>query len=177
MPYVPSEKTDGKSQDRNILDPLAKALADGIAQVAQAYHYDGAFLGEMNYALTRLIQHLPRALQQYQGFKDETRYWLQAGMFGVLMDVMLEYKVRVNQAYEIAQIEKSGDCYDTPYYSRVVEFLDETGKCVGKGYVNVPRSAATLEIDKMPFAIPVRTLVHTTDSEQQKTAWVKRELK
>src|SRR5690242_4834149 len=107
MPYVPSEKTDGKSQDRNILDPLAKALADGIAKVAANYEYDGAFLGELNYSLTRLIQHLPRSLQESKGFKDETRYWLQAGLFGVLVDVMLEYKIRVNQAYEIAQIEKS----------------------------------------------------------------------
>lgn len=166
MPYVPSEKTDGKSQDRNILDPLAKALADGIAEVSANYKYDGAFLGEMNYALTRLIQHLPRSLQKFQGFKDETRYWMQAGMFGVLMDVMLEYKVRVNQAYEIAQIEKSGDCYDTPYYSRVIQFMDETGKVVGTGYVNMPRSAATLHVDKLPFAIPVRTLVHTTNEEK-----------
>lgn len=147
MPYVPSEKTDGKAQDRNILDPLAKSLADGIAQVASGYKYDGAFLGEMNYALTRLIQHLPRSLQQFQGFKDETRYWLQAGMFGVLMDVMLEYKVRVNQSYEIAQIEKSGDCYDTPYYSRAVSVVDETGKKIGHVYVNMKRSDDTLTKD------------------------------
>ncbi len=162
MPYVPSQKTDGVSQDRVILDPLAKALADGIADVSAKYKYDGAFLGELNYSLTRLLQHLPRSLQTICGFKDETRYWLQAGLFGVLMDVILEYKVRVNQAYEIAQIEKSGDCYDTPYYSRVVEFLDETGKCVGKGYINMPRSESTLEVDKLPFAVPVRTLVHTS---------------
>jgi len=159
MPYVPSEKTDGKTQDRNILDPLAKALADGIADVAAPYKYDGAFLGEMNYALTRLIQHLPRSLQRACGFKDETRYWLQAGMFGVLMDVMLEYKVRVNQAYEIAQIKKSGDCYDTPYYSRVVNYVDEHGNVVGSGYLNMPRSLATLGQDELPFVIPVKTHV------------------
>lgn len=147
MPYVPSEKTDGKAQDRNILDPLAKALADGIAQVAAGYKYDGAFLGELNYSLTRLLQHLPRSLQQFQGFKDETRYWLQAGLFGVLMDVVLEYKVRVNQAYEIAQIEKSGDCYDTPYYSRAVEVVDEAGKRIGHIYVNMKRGEETLNKD------------------------------
>ena len=62
MPYVPSKKTDGVSTDREVLDPLVKQLADKIAEVAQKYHYDGAFLGELNYALTRLIQHLPRAL-------------------------------------------------------------------------------------------------------------------
>lgn len=156
MPYVPSEKTDGKAQDRNILDPLAKALADGIASVAATYKYDGAFLGELNYSLTRLLQHLPRSLQEKQGFKDETRYWLQAGLFGVLMDVMLEYKVRVNQAYEIAQIEKSGDCYDTPYYSRAVEVVDESGKRIGHIYVNMKRSDETLTKDILEGKLTIK---------------------
>ena len=156
MPYVPSEKTDGKAQDRKILDPLAKALADAIAQVAATYTYDGAFLGEMNYALTRLIQHLPRSLQEFKGFKDETRYWLQAGMFGVLTDVMLEYKVRVNQGYEIAQIEKSGDCYDTPYYSRAVKVVNESGDVVGHVYVNMKRSDETLTKDILDGELVIR---------------------
>lgn len=162
MPYVPSEKTDGKAQDRNILDPLAKSLADGIAQVAAGYKYDGAFLGEMNYALTRLIQHLPRSLQQFQGFKDETRYWLQAGMFGVLMDVMLEYKVRVNQSYEIEQINKSGDCYDTPYYSKAVKVIDDSGKTIGYVYVNVKRGEETLHKDilEQSFVLRAPDLLH-----------------
>lgn len=155
MPYVPSEKTDGKAQDRNILDPLAKNLADGIAEVAAGYKYDGAFLGELNFALTRLIQHLPRSLQEKQGFKDETRYWLQAGIFGVLTDVMLEYKMRVNQGYEIAQIVKSGDCYDTPYYSRAVEVIDEEGKHIGHVYVNMKRSEETLKCDVLPQQLVV----------------------
>ena len=147
MPYVPSKKTDGVSTDREVLDPLVKQLADKIAEVAQKYHYDGAFLGELNYALTRLIQHLPRALIATGQSKDETRYWLQAGLFGVLLDVALEYKVRVNQAYEIAQIQKSGDCYDTPYYSKAVEVVDENGKTVGHIYVNMKRSDGTLSED------------------------------
>ena len=150
MPYVPSEKTDGVSQDRKILDPLAKKLADGIAEVAQKYNYDGAFLGELNYSLTRLLCHLPRSLQVFQKFKDETRYWLQAGIFGVLNDVILEYKKRVNESYEIAQILKSGDCYDTPYYSRVVEVCDEDGKVIGHTYINLKRSEETLNIDILP---------------------------
>ncbi len=147
MPYVPSKKTDGKSTDREILDPLAKALADGIAQVAEKYHYDGAFLGEMNYALTRLIQHLPRSLMATNQTKDETRYWLQAGLFGVLLDVALEYKVRVNQSYEIEQIKKSGDCYDTPFYNKPVEVVDETGKSVGYVYLNMKRTSETINKD------------------------------
>lgn len=158
MPYVPSEKTDGKSQDRNVLDPLAKQLADGIAQVAAGYKYDGAFLGELNYSLTRLLQHLPRSLQQFQGFKDETRYWLQAGLFGVLLDVVMEYKVRVNQAYEIAQINKSGDCYDTPYYSRVIRIVDEGGNTVAEFYGNMKRDASSLNKDVMEFVVPAKSL-------------------
>jgi hypothetical protein len=149
MPYVPSEKTDGIAQDRNILDPLAKQLADGIAKVAAKYKYDGAFLGEMNYALTRLIQHLPRSLQEFQSFKDEIRYWMYAGIVGVLVDVKDEYKRRVNVAYEAAQIEKSGDCYDTPYYTRLVDVVDKTGAKVGTMEIQLKRTIETLSIDKL----------------------------
>lgn len=151
MPYVPSEKTDGKAQDRNILDPLAKNLADGIAKVAASYKYDGAFLGELNYSLTRLIQHLPRSLQEFQGFKDEIRYWLYAGIVGVLVDVKDEYKRRVNVAYEAAQIEKSGDCYDTPYYTRLVDIVDNAGTKIGTIEVQLKRTDSTLNIDKLPL--------------------------
>ena len=147
MPYVPSEKTDGIAQDRNILDPLAKALAEGIAEVAKKYKYKGAFLGEMNYAFTRMIQHLPRALVETGEAESEIRYWMQAGMYGVLMDVILEHKVRVNQSYEIAQINKSGDCYDTPYYSKPVEVLDANGIHAGYVYINMQRSAQTIDQD------------------------------
>lgn len=157
MPYVPSEKTDGKSDDRTLIDPIAEQLADTIAKVASGYKYDGAFLGELNYALTRLIQHLPRSLQKFQGFKDETRYWLQAGLFGVLLDVVLEYKRRVNVSYEAAQIVKSGDCYDTPYYTRLVELVDETGKLIGHQEIMVKRSEDTLNIDVMPCKLVVKT--------------------
>lgn len=155
MPYVPSEKTDGVSTDRTVIDPLAKALADGIAQVAAKYKYDGAFLGELNFALTRLIQHLPRSLMQYQGFKDEIRYWMYAGIVGVLVDVKDEYKRRVNPAYEDAQIEKSGDCYDTPYYDRLIDVVDTAGKKYGTMSVRMKRSPETLAIDKLPVKIIV----------------------
>jgi len=153
MPYVPSEKTDGESQDRNILDPLAQQLADGIAKVASGYKYDGAFLGELNYALTRLIQHLPRSLQQHQGFKDEIRYWMYAGIVGVLVDVKDEYKRRVNVGYEAAQIEKSGDCYDTPYYTRLVDVVDPAGTKIGTMEVQLKRTQETLNIDKLPLKL------------------------
>lgn len=147
MPYVPSEKTDGKAQDRNILDPLAKKLAEGIAEVSAKYKYKGAFAGEMNYAITRLLNHLPRALMATEEASSELRYWMQAIFFGVLQDVALEYKVRVNPAYEIAQIIKSGDCYDTPYYNKPVEVVDENGNLIGHIYVNMERSTKTVNQD------------------------------
>lgn len=155
MPYVPSEKTDGVSQDRNVLEPLIKNLADGIAKVASSYKYDGAFLGELNYSLTRLIQHLPRSLQQFQGFKDEIRYWMYAGIVGVLVDVKDEYKRRVNAPYEAAQIEKSGDCYDTPYYTRLIDVVTQSGAKVGTMEVQLKRDSKTLNIDKLPLKIVV----------------------
>jgi len=148
MPYVPSRKT-GDFEDREILDPIAKELADAIAKVSKKYGYDGAFLGELNYALTRLIQHLPRSLVETGQTNNEIKYWLQAGLFGVLLDVIMEYKVRVNQSYEIEQILKSGDCYDTPFYSKPVEVVDEEGNIVGYAYVNMKRSDETINCDKI----------------------------
>jgi hypothetical protein len=85
--------------------------------------------------------------------RDETRYWLQAGLFGVLLDVALEYKVRVNEAYEHEQIKKSGDCYDTPYYSKVMEVVSVDGTLIGTIKVNMKRSDDTLNLDVLPSKI------------------------
>lgn len=150
MPYVPSEKTPGLEDDREILDGPVKILAKAIAEVSRRHNYDGAFAGEMNYALTRLLQELPRQLMATGQFKEEMRYWTQPLMYGVLMDVALEHKLRVNQSYEAAQIVKSGDCYDTPYYTRLVEVVDENGKHVGYQHVMLKRSEETLDVDVLP---------------------------
>lgn len=147
MPYVPSEKTEPPAEDRKILDPIAKEAAEAIAAVAKKYDYTGAFLGELNFFITRILNHLPRALVKTGESQSELKYVLQAGMFGVLIDVLLEYKIRVNPAYEIAQIIKSGDCYDTPYYNKPVEVVDESGKIVGHVYVNMKRSDKTVGQD------------------------------
>lgn len=152
MPYVPSKKTLGHLEkygedDREVLDPLAKLLAEGIAKVAKKYKYKGAFLGELNYSITRLLNHLPRELVKTGEAASEIRYWMQAGIMGVCLDVALEYKHRVNRSYESAQIIKSGDCYDTPYYSRLVEVVDDNGEHVGYQEVMLKRSDKTLNSD------------------------------
>lgn len=152
MPYVPSVKTPNqlekyKEDDRAVLDPLVSALADGIAHVAKKYNYDGAFAGELNYALTRLLQEIPRSLMATGQIKEEIRYWIQPLMYGVLTDVAWEHKRRVNVSYEAAQIVKSGDCYDTPFYTRLVEIVDKAGSHVGYQEVMVKRSDATLKAD------------------------------
>jgi hypothetical protein len=152
MPYVPSEKTPKQLEkygedDRQILNPLVQALSDGIAHVAKKYKYDGAFAGELNYALTRLLQEIPRSLIKSGQIKEEIRYWIQPLMYGVLNDVALEHKRRVNVSYEAAQIVKSGDCYDTPYYTRLIEVVDNNGKHIGYQEVMVKRSDETLTKD------------------------------
>ena len=235
MPYVPSEKTDGKSQDRNIIDKAVEVIAHEIAknvignfEVLQAYKmffnilatdlqglangwatrfgpiqrdphplavaiwetgavygYEGAFLGEMNYALTRFIQRVPQIkveLGQYAA-KDELRYWLyavtvqalthSATMFadseialgGVFEDIKDEYKRRVNTSYEAAQIIKSGDCYDTPYYTRLVEIITPNGQHVGHVEVMLKRSDETLHKDVLDLK-----LLLSADLESQAVA-------
>ena len=144
-----------------------RELAETIFEVAKGYNYEGAFLGELNYAITRLIQRVPQikvSLGQYEA-KSEIRYWLYAvtvealifasdqfkssgiGISGVFEDIKDEYKRRVNVAYEAAQIIKSGDCYDTPYYTRLVNVRDEAGEIIGHQEIMLKRSEATLNQD------------------------------
>ncbi len=156
MPYVPSSKTPGLQDDREVLDVGVRALVEAIGEVSMRHKYDGAFAGELNYSLTRLLQEIPRELVKRGQFTDEIRYWLQPLMYGVLLDVALEHKFRVNQAYEAAQIVKSGDCYDTPYYTRLVEVVDETGKHVGHQHVMMKKSDETLEQDVITPKIVVK---------------------
>ncbi len=214
MPYVPSKKTDGKSEDREIIDIAVeavaqdavkriidnqslrrvykdiflktairlghyfsgiklpgdsreRALAKAIYEVSEKYGYWGAHMGELNYAFTRFIQRVPQ-IKVEQGEwdkKNEFRYWIYAATVsaliyasrhtehleirvdGVFEDIKDEYKRRVNPAYEAEQILKSGDCYDTPYYTRLVEVVDEDGKLVGHQEIMLKRSEVTLKKD------------------------------
>jgi hypothetical protein len=140
-------------------------LANTICSVGAQYDYEGAYLGELNYAMTRFIQRVPQIMVEKGRWEQELRYWLYAatvealtwttvetlslgiGVSGVFEDIKDEYKRRVNTAYEAAQIVKSGDCYDTPYYTRLVEVVDEHGEHVGYQEVMLKRSAATLNKD------------------------------
>lgn len=140
MPYVPTN-------DRPAIAEAAANLSKAITEAAKKHGYDGAFAGEMNYALTRLLQEIPRDLVKDGTLKEEIRYWIQPLMYGVLLDVALEHKRRVNTAYEAAQIVKSGDCYDTPYYTRLIEVVDESGKVIGHQEVMLKRGADTLDKD------------------------------
>jgi hypothetical protein len=95
-------------------------------------------LGNLNYALTRLIQTVPRKLVERGLWKQSMRYWVYAVtagalevcahklctepldyykvcLVGVINDVKDEYKRRVNSAYEDEQIKKNGDVYEGPY--------------------------------------------------------------
>jgi len=207
MPYVPSVKTDGKSQDRILIDekvvefsniiakdintnrdillaytatfieigtlllnyeqevitkwstPIEKLASTIYHRVAKKYNYEGAFLGELNYAITRLIQEVPKRLVEQDKQKSELRYFIYAytvealtranyyfnrlpqmyGIGGVFEDIKDEYKRRVNTSYEVAQIIKSGDCYNTPYLTQPAEVIDQNDKVVGHIEVMIKR--------------------------------------
>lgn len=223
MPYVPSKKTDGKSNDREIIDAAVEELARQVASQIKAnfdlrpkyknafwtvsfnlqailnqnslpvskpeeklakaifetgakYGYEGAYLGEFNYAITRFIQRVPQIKVQRGGWKekDELRYWVYAetvsalikasreaekldiGLDGVFEDIKDEYKRRVNTAYEAAQILKSGDCYDTPYYTKLAEVIDENGNHVGYQEIMVKRDDATVNKDLLDGAVVLK---------------------
>jgi hypothetical protein len=144
--------------------PEAK-LAKAIFEVGEKYGYEGAFLGELNYSLTHFIQRVPQIMVENGVWKEELRYWLYAatvealtyaqnetknlgiGVSGVFEDIKDEYKWRVNRAYEASQIIKIGDCYDTPYYGRLMEVVDEEENHVGYMEVWLKRSPETVNLD------------------------------
>lgn len=157
-----SRKPGQRWMSEDTAEPIARTVWDA----GQQYDYEGAFLGELNYSITRLIQRVPQLMVEIGAWKetDEIRYWLYAmtadalnyvavlfasnvtGIAGVFADILHEYKWRVNRGYEIAQILKSGDCYDTPFYSRLVEVVDDMGH-IGHLEVFVKRSGMTLGKD------------------------------
>ena len=122
----------------NDLKDNAIELGNTIKKVSDKYGYEGAYLGELNYSITRLIQEVPQQMVKLGKWKEELRYWLYAvtvdsliamanrtdlaiGEAGVFEDIKDEYKRRVNPAYEAVQIVKSGDCYNTPYHTVLVK--------------------------------------------------------
>ncbi len=131
-------------------DTSSKRLAHEIVKVANKYGYKGDFDGELNYSITRLIQVVPQNMVDRGIWKEAFRYWIYAqtagaltripleihdkyrnndswiidGLIGVFNDIKDEYKRRVNTAYEAVQIDKTGDCYDTPYHTDLVKTKD-----------------------------------------------------
>ena len=174
------KETSGSSRER--------ALAEAIYDVSQKYGYWGAHLGELNYSITRLIQRVPQIKVARGEWKDtdELRYWLYASTVsaltrasrraeilsteilgididGVFEDIKDEYKWKVNRPYEIAQVLKSGDAYDTPFYMKVIELVDEDGNVVGHQEVALKRSSETTDLDLLPWQIVVRKKIVKKD--------------
>jgi len=130
-------------------------LALRIFEGSEGKHDGGAWLGRLNYSLTRLVQVVPRKMVEKGAWQEEIRYWVYAqtagaltrsamdfhsmggdewfadGLVGVLGDVKDEYKRRVNAAYETFQIQKAGDCYTTRYKAELSEVKDAAGHVIG----------------------------------------------
>lgn len=136
----------------------AQRVGQIIVEMAKTYNQQGGWLGELNYAVTTLIQAVPFRLYEAGVWQEALRYWLYAetvgalvrtsyeihakstnhwvgnGLAGVFVDVKDEYKRRVNTAYEAAQILKSGDCFNmSPFRTQLVE----TEVAGVKGYAEV----------------------------------------
>ncbi len=149
-------------------------VASAVFEASKGYNQTGGWLGELNYAVTILIQAVPFKLYTAGTWEESLRYWLYAetvgaltrtaydihnafdddfvgnGLAGVFEDIKDEYKRRVNTAYEAAQIRKSGDCYDrSPYRTQLVE----TEVAGVKGYceVQLPRQEPSLPASPESF--------------------------
>jgi len=162
-------------QNPPVISPdLEYNLAKAIYRVGARNCYEGAYLGGFNYAFTRFIQLVPKVKVERGDWAQEFRYWLYAGTIsalvyasrhteklnigidGVFIDIKDEYKWRVNRAYETAQILRSGDCYNTPWYNKPLELTDENGAVVGHIYVDVKRSKETLNLDLLDYQLVLK---------------------
>jgi len=154
----------------------SSCLAGAIFEVGKSHEYEGAYLGEFNYAITRFIQRVPQMKVERDEWKQEFRYWLYAatvealvrastyaqslgiGIGGVFEDIKDEYKRRVNTAYEAEQIIKSGDCYDAPYYTKLVGVTDGEGKFIGYQEIMLKRDQETTNKDLLGYRIVLKSL-------------------
>jgi hypothetical protein len=143
----------------------------------EIHAYDGAYLGELNYSVTRFLQRVPKIMVEKGKWreKDEIRYWLCArdaevlgyirefarhwrhGISGVFGNIDSEYYRRVVAAYEDYQIIKSGDCFDAPYYTKLVEVVSEDGEHIGYVPVSMKRSEKTVALDKLDSVLVLRS--------------------
>jgi hypothetical protein len=154
-----------EAKEKNTAAPpasKAQQLAATIVELAQVYGVRGGWTGELNYAITMLIQLVPYQMQARKAWEESLRYWIYAetvgaltrtaydlhsrtsddyignGLTGVFEDIKDEYKRRVNSAYEAAQILKSGDCYDyVPFRTQLV--ATTVGGAAGYQEVMLPR--------------------------------------
>jgi len=161
--YVLKARVESPQESKVQNTPSLK-LGKAIFEAGERWGYEGAFLGELNYAITRFIQRVPQIKVASGDWKesDELRYWLYActgeplaciqqktrdwgmGISKVFGDIGDEYKWKVNRPYEAYQIVKSGDCYDTPYYTRLIEVVNEIGTHIGYIDIFLKRSPETL---------------------------------
>jgi hypothetical protein len=142
----------------SVVQGEAGALAACIVETAAGYGQKGGWTGELNYAVTMLIQAVPFKLYKRGVWAECLRYWLHAqtvgaltrtaydiherfgngwignGLAGVFEDIKDELKRRVNTAYEAAQINKSGDCFQMmPFRTRLVP-MEKDGV---EGYIEI----------------------------------------
>jgi hypothetical protein len=95
MPYI-------DHTSRINLDPQINKLTSTIRTVCGSDN--GSYFGVLNYCITKLI------LDTVPG----KRYWIIAGVTGVLQNIITEFYRRYAVPYEDEKIEQNGDVYE-PY--------------------------------------------------------------
>lgn len=92
MPYI-------AHKDRGELAPQIDALAEKIVQMVINKGDDTSYFGLLNYAITSLIlRTIPRK-----------KYWIIAGVTGVLQNIITEFYRKYAAPYEEEKIAENGD--------------------------------------------------------------------
>lgn len=74
-----------RNENAPIFRKKISSLADTIFQVGNRYDYERAFLGGLNYAITRFIQRVPQIKVASGDWSQELRYWIYASTVEALM--------------------------------------------------------------------------------------------
>lgn len=154
-----------KMDNYQMEDPANK-LGKEILNEGKKYDYKEAWLGELNYSITRLVQVVPKKMVESGHWQNEFRYWIAAltmgsleqaklevakitspdrhkwivdGFVGTMACVSSEYYRRAVAPYESVQIVKNGDAFTTPHRSDPIEHINARDN--SSGFIEMHRES------------------------------------
>ncbi len=121
MPYIAHGR-------RKALDAYVDSL---IAYIKQE-NFEGAYIGDVTYVLTRLL------LGLFRSINGKLRYWQITAIRGILASVTSELHDRVFAPYEAAKCSESGDILEFVQYDLDLQVDEEPAANKTRGLIVLP---------------------------------------